>query len=448
VDVCLRSAVTGVLLALVGLLSACGSLQFRQQDDSEERARQLEQVQLRVMRFADEYVGQIMGPLNALQIRASGADERLDAQNWKVTQSTAAYINASHSNPVAGTMDMIVLAVLSRMVVEHDQRTASSRLRSPGLLEAHQKLERSAWELGSSIMDEEQKGHLRNAILTWRAANPEVRAVALVHFTDVSQILASDEKTFMSRGLLGFISIDATWGLDPAVREIAQTRQVVQQSMYYAQRAPSLLDMQVERLAYQLLATPENRLLLRSVDRTGDAAQRVGQLADAIPSMVAQEREAAIAQIVTQLGAQQARTRALVQDLHAMLDAGALASESINTTVQSIDSLVARFKPLPAQLPGGGASGSATKPSAISQYAEALRQLGRSTQELQKLLTTIDESSGGVSSVVHSATADAKSLAQYLVVLVILLAFSLASIIVAAVLALRLIPRRVRATHD
>jgi hypothetical protein len=446
VDVRLR--ISG-LLALVALLSACGSLQFRQKDDSEERARQLEQVQLRVMRFADEYVGQLMGPLNALQIRARDANERLDALNWKVTQSTAAYINASHSNPVAGTMDMIVLAVLSRMVVEHDQRTGSSRLRSPELLETHEKLERSAWELGSSIMDEQQKGHLRNAILTWRAANPDVRAVALVHFTDVSQILASDERTFMSGGLLGFISIDATWGLDPAVREIAQTRQVVQQSMYYAQRAPSLLDMQVERLAYQLLSIPETRLVLGSVDRTGQAAERVGRLADAIPSMVAQEREAAIAQIVTQLDAQQARTRALVQDLHAMLDAGALASDSINTTVRSLDSLVARFKPFPARNPDAGANATAaTKPTAIAQYAEGLRQLASSTQELQKLITTIDESSGGVSSVVHSATADAKSLAQYLSVLVILLAFSLATIIVAAVLALRMIPRRIRATHD
>ena len=41
---------------LVMTLSACGSLRFRE-DDSEERARQLEEVQSRVMRFADEYVG-------------------------------------------------------------------------------------------------------------------------------------------------------------------------------------------------------------------------------------------------------------------------------------------------------------------------------------------------------------------------------------------------------
>jgi hypothetical protein len=48
---------------------------------------------------------------------------------------------------------------------------------------------------------------------------------------------------------------------------------------------------------------------------------------------------------MTQLNLQQAKTRALVRELHALLDAGTLTSNSLNTTIESLDSRVARFKP-------------------------------------------------------------------------------------------------------
>ena len=429
---------------LVALLGACSSFHVLRKDDSEERARQLEEVQTQVMRFADEYVGQIVGPLNALQASTLDVNERADAQNWKVSQATAAYINASQANPVTGTVDMIVLAVLSRTVIEEDLQNGASRLRSASLRDAHQKLESRAWQMGRSIMDEQQLVLLRDAIHSWRSANPDVRAVSFVHFADISQILASGQKESMYRGLLSFISIDSTWGLDPAVREIAQTRQVVQQSIYYAQRAPNLLDMQVERLTYQLATMPEARLLLRNVDRTADAVQRVGRLADDLPGLVGREREAAIGQVMMQLRTQQTQVRALVQDLRAMLEAGTVTSDSLNRTIGSLDLLVGRFKPASVPATPGidrSPTGSA-RPTAIAQYTEAFQELSNTTRELQQLLVSLDERSGAVSQVVHSASEDATRLVQRLIFLVILLALALATIVVGAILVLRRVPRR------
>ena len=36
--------------------------------------------------------------------------------------------------------------------------------------------------------------------------------------------------------------------LDPAVREITQSRELAERAIYYMQRTPDLLDMQIERL--------------------------------------------------------------------------------------------------------------------------------------------------------------------------------------------------------
>jgi len=445
------------------VLYGCASFQLFGKDDSEERAAQLDAVQLEVMQFADQYVGQIIGPLNTFQAQTLDPRARLDAQNWKVSQSTAAYTNASEANPVTGALDMIVLAVLSRMVVEEDTASPSGRLRSTELREAHRRLEVRAWELSTGLLNEQQQADLRAAIEKWRAANPNVRAVSLVHFRDVSQtLLPAEGKGFMSKGLLGLIGVEPLRGLDPAVREIAQTRQLAQRSIYYIQRTPALLDMQVERLAYQLAVMPESRLLLENADRVANAAHQAGQLAEDLPAVIAQERHATITQISTHLNAQQDKTRALARDLRELLDAGTLTSDSLNTTIKSIDTLVARFKsPGPSAAPSdrsasnehaGSPSGApqenrpgqpgAAKPSAVRDYTQVLRELSRTTEELQELITTLDQSTGGVERLATTAVAHGKSVIDYLVLRVILLASAIASIIVISVLTCRVISRR------
>src|SRR5688500_13108470 len=91
--------VTALTVALVSITCGCTIRPFGE-DDSEERAQQLQRVQLRVMQFADEYVARIIGPLNSLQLQTSDPRVRLDAQNWKVSQATSAYMSASEPNPV------------------------------------------------------------------------------------------------------------------------------------------------------------------------------------------------------------------------------------------------------------------------------------------------------------------------------------------------------------
>jgi hypothetical protein len=416
------------------MLCACSSLHVFSKEDSEERARQLDAVQLKVMRFADEYVGQISGPLNTFQAQTMNPRERLDAQNWKVSQATAAYSNASEANPVVAAIDMVVLAVLSRMVVDDVMASPSGRMRSVELRDAHQKLERRAWEFSESMMDEQQRTALRDGLHRWHAANPEVRAVSLIHFADVSQTAILPEKEgFMSRGLLGLIGIEPLGGLDPAVREIAQTRQLAQRSIYYIQRMPALLDMQVERLAYQLTVMPESRQVLDDVDHVADAAERVGRLADALPTVFSQERETTIAQIGAQLSAQQGKTRALARDLRELLEAGTLTSSSVNTTIRSLDALVARFK---SSGPASAAPSTAVKnDTKLETYSKTLRELSTTAQELQALIVTLDQS---------TSVASGKSMIDYIVLRAIILALALALIVVGSVLACRIVSRRLR----
>ncbi len=248
------------------------------------------------------------------------------------------------------------------------------------------------------------------------------------------------------------------------MREIAETRQLAQRSVYYIQRAPGLLDMQVERLAYQFTVMPETRLLLENTDRVADAAQRAGRLADILPTLIPQEREAAITQIGAQLNAQQGKTRALARDLRELLESGTVTANSVTTAITSLDALVARFKPSepPAATSYSAAPGEraesttesaqppprvAPKRSAARDYAQVLQELSRATVELQGLMVTLDQKSAGVERLAGAAAENGKRLVDYLVIRAILLAAAIALIIVVSVLTCRIVSRRHRSSR-
>ena len=73
--------------------------------------------------------------------------------------------------------------------------------------------------------------------------------------------------------MFALIGLDPLSNLDPAVRELEQTRLLAERTIYYLQRAPSLLDMQIERLTYQLAVMPEAKQTLAGVERVSVAAE-------------------------------------------------------------------------------------------------------------------------------------------------------------------------------
>ena len=129
-------------------------------DESERRATRLQEVQLNVMRYADEYGGRIRDPLAALNVQSSSAEARLTAQNWRITQTTAAYTIASGPKPIVNALDMIVLATLSRMAMEQQWRNDPSAP-AQALLDAHRELERQSWSLVEGVLDATQVSELR-----------------------------------------------------------------------------------------------------------------------------------------------------------------------------------------------------------------------------------------------------------------------------------------------
>lgn len=385
----------------------CGCSTIRQmihpEEKSSPRAEELQVLQLRTMRFADEYVGSITGPIRRFEESTDNAADRLAAQNWLLSQATAAYTIASGISPVVNTVDMVVLATLSRMVIDDAWSSERFGARAGPLRDAYHRLEPLALQLAKGALTADQIAELQRVINAWRAKNPHATDIAYVHFRDVAGSLGQPTTggSGSFNGLFTLLGIDPFSSLDPAVREITQTRQLAERTIYYAQHVPNLLDMQVERLTFQIATMPETKDLLSDVNQVAGAANTTGRVIGDLPNLLAGEREAAIRQFMQAIAVETSDIRALVIELRAALATGTATSNSLNTTIQSFDRLVAGFeKPKPA----GGPAQTPGRPFDITEYTAAAAEITRAANGLQVLISGVDRGSPALVDAAERAT--------------------------------------------
>jgi hypothetical protein len=377
--------------AAVLALSACSTIRqvFHSQDQATKRSEQLHILQLRSMRFADEYVGSIVDPIRHFQASIDNAADRLAAQNWLLSQATAAYTIASGPSPIVNAIDMVVLATLSRMVIDDAWSSERFGERAAPLRDAYHRLEPLALELAQGALAPDQIAEIQRIIVNWRAQNPHATAIAFVHFRDVAASMGQSTAAGIDPvgGLFSLLGIDPFSSLDPAVREIARTRELAERTIYYAQRVPNLLDMQVERLTFEFTTMPEMKRLFANADSVTDAASTTGRVIGELPALLSREREAAIRQFMDAVTAETSRTRELAVDLRQALEAGTAASNSLTISIRAFDKLMGRFDQPAAAT---GVAQTPGRPFNITEYTDAAGEIARAAKELQGLIAGVD----------------------------------------------------------
>ncbi len=433
------------LLVLVTALQGCSTLTqlLPSHREAEERAERMQELQLRVMRFSDAYVGRVREAALAYQSGPASGQQRLNAQEWKVQQSTAAYTIASGSNPLISTLDMVVLATLSRMVIDDAWVRAGAGERGQVLLDTHVSLEADAWRLVEDVLNEQQKSELHEVIDRWRAKHPYVDSVAYIHFTDFAAaagLLQSQDSS--PENLFSVFGLDVFSGLDPAVREIAQTRELAERSIFYLQRAPTLLDLQIERLAYQFAVTPEAQGLLTDAEHLARIGIASDRLVTMMPDLLARERAAAISQLMQELEQRSRSLAAANTELRLTLEAGTDTAQALQETLATLDHLTARLK---TQSSGQAAEGG--KPFDPQDYAALLREAQATLGELDRLALRIERVLPQTADAARSTTSSFRSLMDRAFVELLVLILVTCASILAAALGYRAITHRLR-WHD
>lgn len=439
------AALTGVIALQLVLLVGCSTIQrmMPAAREAEKLKLQMQEWQARGMRFADEYVGRVVE--ETMRFRAGFEDPgaQLLLSNWMLTQSNSAYTIAAGPSPVVNVLDMVTLATLSRMVVE-DTLVPRYPEQGSALLTLHRDLEAKAWKLTDDLLTPTQVEEFRGVLAEWRRRNPRVNSVAFIHFMDFARAIGRPAPGENERpgGLFSLLGLDPLAGLDPAIRQLEQTRLLAERTIYYLQRMPYILNLQLDRASSELLARPELRGLLRDSERISGSVERFAGVAEGLPAHLSAEREALIRQLSAELLTQQAAMRPLLVELRSTLEAGDATAASVDGVIQSIDRLLARFPAKPAD------ASARERPFDIQQYTAAAAEFGRTAQELQRLIGSIDSQAPALAGTLESTIARTESLVDRLfwrsAALLVLL---VAAVLVAALAWRRLTrPRAVVAT--
>jgi hypothetical protein len=276
------------------------------------------------------------------------------------------------------------------------------------MLSVHRALETSAWGLADGVLTPTQQSDLRRLLDEWRGSHPGSEIAPFVRFQEFVSVVPTDggkSKTTIPTSLMGLVGLDPMAGLDPAVRQVEQSRLLAERAIYYAQRLPIVVDLQLDRSVNRLAAGPESQKLQQQTASLASSAQRFAAVAESLPGTLSAEREALIAQLNQTLVAQAAALRPLLVDMRGTLEAGSKAAASVDQATRSIDALLARFSKKPGE-PAG-------KPFDVNEYAQAAAEIARAAARLDELVGSVGTQSPRLGAALDAGATQGRSLVDY-----------------------------------
>jgi len=419
-------------------LSGCGlwAKVTGQEKRAREHSQQLAELQQKCERFADRYAGRVIEALTPIVDATVDPVDYNHLVYWQLTQVNSAYTVATGPNPVLCHLDFVVLASLSRMVAEDTLILIDADVLQP-TVSLYRELEADAWKNVADLLKPTQLEELRALIADWRARNPTVMLVGFVHFSEFAKAAGwSPEAQAAPGSLFGLLGLDPLAGLDPAVRQIEQTRQLAERVIFYMQRAPYLLDLQASRVIGQVSRSAPIESTTGSLDRASRAMLEFAEIGRSLPDDFARERDMLLRQLSGELLRQEAELREVLLQLQATLASGTETANAVDSAVLALDRLAARFPPRES-----GAE-SAGRPFDVTDYTAAAREITGTARQLTALIEALGRESQPVAAAVSGGVEAGRDLVDYLFRRALLLGLVLVVAALAAALLYRVVASR------
>jgi hypothetical protein len=334
-------------------------------------------------------------------------------------------IIASGANATANLLDMVVFVTLGRMSLQ-DYWVPQCGPAAQPMLDTTRKLEREIWLTAARVLTPPQQDELRSVIAAWRAEHPGQIELS-IRFRDFAEVAAGKERGNKGKtsSVFSLLFIDPFAGLDPATREMEQTRYVADRALYVIKRMPVLLRWQSELFLAQTLATPDMQQLLSNTTSFAQSAQQFTLAAQNLPEQLSAESR----KVMSDFTAQAPQWQALLSQLQQSLQAGTEMAVSVNAATKSLDAFVGRYASPQSTSPGtnapassGATSGSDTNPAAaltpakhfdVNEYGAAAAQIGLAAQQLNTLVASLDKMTPQVNATVERTGLQGKELVDY-----------------------------------
>ena len=340
------------------------------------------ELQSQLLRFADNAIETLIFATGKLQQKDEQSTQRRNLLVRRIAITNEVLAVATGANAYANLLDMVILATLNRMNVEDYWMPKIYGESAKPYLLASQEVEKAIWRIAATELRKDQVEELRAAIKTWHKQYPNARSPrdlgSLGFSSGITQIHHSS-RPGMTSSVFNLLSIDPLAGLDPATRELANTRLFAERGLFLARHMPTLIRWETELLTIQTMEMPQMEKLLDNTTKLSESADRFSQTAERLPGLISTERQ----QIVQALDAQRPGLISLAAQTEKALDAGKLMSDASTITLKSFQDVLRQLQASP--------SNPKAEPFRIKDYTAAAAQINATAQDLVKLLQAFDQ---------------------------------------------------------
>jgi hypothetical protein len=375
-----------------------------------------------MLRFADNFVMTTSRGAEMLQ-RDGHLIKREELLSIKVPLASDIYGLATGSNALANLVGLTVFASVARWRVQDYWLPKVYSVSAEPILQALEKREDEIWSIANRVLKPQMQTELRDAINRWRktSGDPQGDLEAFASnslVNDVTKSSRESKSSSLPSSVFALLDLDPLAGLDPATRELTETRLFAERALFIGQRMPQLIQWQMELLAMRSTSTPQAEQVINSTSTLATASDRLSKTAEGLPDLIRGEREKLLGALssppvkqaldsATQIGAASdrlSRTAAQLPDLlrgerEKLLDAlkteqsgltdlsksfgstleeGRKMADSTGTTLKTFDSLLTHMDQRP--------SDPNSPPFEIKDYVAAALEINRMSQRLTETL--------------------------------------------------------------
>ena len=338
---------------------------------------------LRLALLSDRVVTQIVQETETPLDAVDDPNRRAALLRIRLDYASAMWNAASGPNPYANAINMLLTLTVGRRRLERSSLAhalgESLRPTLAVLRSAQSDVER----LVRGFLTPAELSALDQTIRETQESQVEGPPLGIV---DLPELLSSTRvaKSGGGRGsknLFSILGLDPFAGLDPATREIAESRQFGERLLFNVQRMPVLLRLHAELLATQVSADLGIERAQASLDRATIAMAQVAETAVGLPDRLSAER----AQIVADVRAEAERLGVLARDYRGLFDAATTMAGTADQALQTFAGVMQRFES------DNGQPSAPSRPFAITEYAETANRIGEAAVNLSGLLSRVQE---------------------------------------------------------
>jgi hypothetical protein len=394
-------------------------------------------LQQKLLRVTDGFQTGAVDAIDRLRNKDGVLDHKTSL-TLKISLMTGTTSIVSGSDTRANVLDMTVLVALTRMSVEDYWLPKVFGDSGKALLDVFRGSEAELWILSGTLLTTQQQQELLQGMVAWKLEHAAQESVVAARSVGFAAEVASGGKDGAGRsgGLLSVLSLDPMAGLDPAVREITQARQLAERALFVAQRMPKLIRWQTEMYTIEALDLPATRQMVANTTQITASIEKVTAVVEKLPEKLTKERE----ELVKILENQEKTLKPLVTEVRQTVEAGNELSKSLTVTLKTLDEFIARVSPPGPKDPNA-------EPFRIQDYVKAAAQAEATIRQATELIASLDKTlasdpvkkiSEQVAPVVKQGEAAARDLVDH----VFHQALILVGVILAAALAYRFVASR------